>query len=180
MAETSCVPIVSAALETFRVISTSSGLHDSTTITYDASAPLGMVWVHLVQGSAGVVPPDGPYAPNPWTSATLYATANTFVSNAGAYWYVITPGTTSGTGAGPSGKVQYQDGSVLWGYSATPPSLLHLPTPINHVSGYEDELTIARVKRGKFTNGLIVLISTAKFTKVSPIRAFALFDVMAG
>jgi hypothetical protein len=63
MAQTAVVPEISTALETSDVISSTDGFHDATTVRYSAAAPTGVVYVHLVQGTHGVVPPDGPYTP---------------------------------------------------------------------------------------------------------------------
>jgi hypothetical protein len=177
MAATTAVPSVSTALETSHVVSSTDGLHDATIVTYDAAAPTGVVFVHFIQGTRGIVPLDGSYTPASWAPGRSYRT-NEFVANDGAYWYATTPGTSGGTG--PTGTGQFQDGGVLWGYSPTPPSLFHIPIPIRHTNGFDDVLTLQdAVTRGKFIGGLIVLISTARLTKATPGSPHAMFDVMA-
>lgn len=177
MAATTAVPSISTVLETSHVISTKDGLHDTTIVTYEASAPTGVVYVHFVQGTRGILPLDGSYTPAPWASSSAYQT-NEFVACEGAYRYVITPGSSGNTC--PTGTAQCQDGGVLWGYSPTPPSLFHIPIPIRHTSGIDDILTLQdAVSRGKFIGGLIVLVSTARLTKATPISPHAMFDVMA-
>jgi hypothetical protein len=177
MAATTAVPSISTVLETSHVVSTTDGFHDVTMVTYDASAPTGVVYVHFVQGTRGLLPADGSYTPAPWAPSTSYL-SNQFVANAGAYYHALTPGRSGGTG--PTGSSQCQDGGVLWGCSLTPPSLFHIPIPIRHTNGVEDVVALQdAVTRGKFLGGLIVLISTAKLTKVTPSAPYAMFDVMA-
>jgi hypothetical protein len=178
MAATTAVPSLSTARETSHVVSTTDGFHDATIVTYDASAPTGVVYIHFIQGTQGIIPADGSYTPASWGPSTTYRSAGEFVSNAGAYWYVITPGRSGGTG--PAGTAQFQDGNVLWGYSPTPPSLFHIPIPIRHTNGFDDVLTLQdAVTRGKFIGGLMVLVSTARLTKATPSSPYAMFDVMA-
>jgi hypothetical protein len=178
MAETTAVPLISTALATSLVVSSTDGYHDATMVTYDASAPDGVVYIHFVQGTRGILPADGSYTPGPWVAYTDYLTTGGFIASAGGYYYVVTPGMSGDTA--PTGTSEYQDGSALWGYSPTPPSLLHIPVPIHHTSGIDDVLTIEdAVKRARFIGGLIVLISTAKLTKATPSTPYAMFDVMA-